>query len=133
MEPIEDNFDYNKPLPLEVGIDSSGIYQDWESHMQDFEPEAILTFELEAGTTQVKVLKIEVKILYEDVHNQTRMKGVYFSSLYWEKARIDMTIKTPSDKVIYHKKGVLEDVFAMDVQEPGEYRFIFKSNKVLKR
>ncbi|CAD8184109.1 unnamed protein product [Paramecium octaurelia] len=95
------------------------IFQ-WDQKMGDFEPEFILSFDLDPGS---------IEVFYEDILKPTSIKGAFFIPQFKVEDKIDFFIKTSNNTLIYSKEKVNEAIFNIDILEKGEYKFIFQNKK----
>ncbi|CAK91323.1 unnamed protein product (macronuclear) [Paramecium tetraurelia] len=95
------------------------IFQ-WDQKMGDFEPEFILSFDLDPGS---------IEVFYEEILKPTSIKGAFFIPQFKVEDKIDFFIKTSNNTLIYSKEKVNEAIFNIDILEKGEYKFIFQNKR----
>jgi len=109
-----------KTLAEQEKADEKHLMQEWETHMADFVPADMITFEVVPRFTE---------ILYEDVKVlPSRIRGAYFVSSS-QNADIDFTILDPKKKTIFRRNGKKEGIFYFDAGSTGQYTFIFNNRK----
>ncbi|CAD8190384.1 unnamed protein product [Paramecium octaurelia] len=107
VDPVED---------LLKKVEADPLMLQWDQLMNDFDPEDLLTFELQSGATE---------ILCETIKKPTTIRGAYFIPQFKLDQKIDFYIKTSNNTLIYSKERVQEGIFKIDIPEKGEYKFIF--------
>ncbi|CAD8090107.1 unnamed protein product [Paramecium primaurelia] len=97
-------------------VEADPLMLQWDQLMTDFDPEDLLTFELQSGATE---------ILCETIKKPTTIRGAYFIPQFRQDQKIDFYIKTANNTLLYSKERVQEGIFQIAVPEKGEYKFIF--------
>ena len=110
--------DEEKPeeIPKISAPKQASIMEEWDKYMTHFEPEDILSFEVEAGGSE---------ILFEHIHKATTIRGAFFVTLHQKDFKIDFLIKGPSGTILLSKERLSEAIFNISVPTAGEYKFIF--------
>ncbi|CAD8193461.1 unnamed protein product [Paramecium pentaurelia] len=111
VDPVED---------LLKKVDQDPLMLQWDQLMNDFDPEDLLTFELQSGATE---------ILCETIKKPTTIRGAYFIPQFRLDQKIDFYIKTSNNTLLYSKERVQEGIFKIDIPEKGEYKFIFTNKR----
>ncbi|CAD8109709.1 unnamed protein product [Paramecium sonneborni] len=127
-ESDQENYDQqDKPLTQDdefenviKKVESDPLMLLWDQLMNDFDPEDLLTFELQSGSTE---------ILYETIAKPTTIRGAYFIPQFRLDQKIDFYIKTSNNTLLYSKERVQEGIFKIDIPEKGEYKFIFTNKR----
>ncbi|CAK89966.1 unnamed protein product (macronuclear) [Paramecium tetraurelia] len=101
-------------------VQTDPLMLQWDQLMIDFDPEDLLTFELQSGATE---------ILCETIKKATTIRGAYFIPQFRVDQKIDFYIKTSNNTLLYSKERVQEGIFKIDVPEKGEYKFIFTNKR----
>ena len=122
--------------------------QEWETHMSDFVPADMLTFDVAPRFTEVslsnKCFLMYYQILFEDIKVlPSRIRGAYFVSSN-QNSDIDFTVKNqlhmyikmtiqildPKKKTVFRRNSKKEGIFYFEAPFTGTYTFIFNNRKV---
>jgi len=110
----------NKSLSDQEKSDEQHLMQEWETHMSDFVPADMITFEVPPRFTE---------IVYEDIKVlPSKIRGAYFVSSN-QNSDVDFTILDPKKKTIYRRNSKKEGIFYFDANFTGTYTFIFNNRK----
>ena len=105
----------NGEMKVEVSdgeIYTQSIMDQWDEHMEDFEPSDLLTVQI--GSRQDQIFKENV------VNTPTRVRGAWFIA-HGDKKVIDFWIVEPSGTMTHQTKMKNEGIFFFDVTVPGVY------------
>ncbi|CAD8104428.1 unnamed protein product [Paramecium sonneborni] len=116
----ESVYQYDQVEDLIKEVESDPLMMQWDQLMNDFDPEDLLTFELQSGATE---------ILCETIKKPTTIRGAYFIPQFRVDQKIDFHIKTSNNTLLYSKERVQEGIFKIDIPEKGEYKFIFTNKR----
>lgn len=112
------------PSTLEVNAEDEHIeyMKEWDSVMQDFSPEDMVSIEIPPRSEEEFYTVIEIV--------PTVIRGYWFLSSGSNKD-IDFSVLNPQQIVIYEKKSVKEAIFSLPVTKQGIYSFILKNTKMI--
>ena len=102
--------------------ETAQLMKEWETHMTDFVPADLITFEISGGS--------EEEFFEEIMMVPSFVRGAYFVASS-ESTDIDLTILDPLKTVVYQKLRRKEGLFHFDAKRRGTYSFIFKNQKYL--
>eukprot|EP01068_Selenidium_serpulae_P004970 Selendium_serpulae@DN3817_c0_g1_i1.p1 len=97
-----------------------GIVHEWDSHMSNFVPDMLVTFQL--GTRADEYFYHDVEIEDELI------RGGYFVSGAAESSDLDFTIMDPESKIIMKRKDA-EGLFHFTSKSVGTYTFVLSNRK----
>ena len=110
-------------------LEKKAMMEEWDTHMSDFVPEDMLTFELNPQ---------EEMSLHEFVPEDRRgdvlsIRGAYFVNApksSENKQLVDFFVLDPNYQVIYSRRGKDEGIFRFNTKEEGgQYTFVFSNMK----
>ncbi|CEM33699.1 unnamed protein product [Vitrella brassicaformis CCMP3155] len=102
------------------GIHEDSLIEEWETQMQNFVPEMLVTFQL-AGRSD--------EYFYEEVGEKpVLIRGGYFVSADEDQADVEFQITDPAGDVIYHKSQA-EGLFYFETKMAGVYSFIVSNHR----
>jgi hypothetical protein len=98
------------------------LMKEWDEKMQGFVPEDMVTFEIQARSTEefYEVIDIVPSLL----------RGAWFLASENTKD-IDFKIEDPFKNVVFEKKGKKEVIFTIEAKRQGIYLFTFESKKII--
>ena len=98
------------------------LMKEWDEKMQGFVPEDMVTFEIQARSTEefYEVIDIVPSLL----------RGAWFLASENTKD-IDFKIEDPLKNVVFEKKGKKEVIFTIEAKRQGIYLFTFESKKII--
>jgi len=103
--------------------EESRLMKEWETHMKDFVPADMMTFDLPARSEEEFFETIDVI--------PSKVRGAWFIAS-GEKPDVELTIKDPFGESLIHQKNKKEDIFYFDAKSKGTFSFKFKNNKMLR-
>jgi len=102
--------------------DENGLVEEWDTHMEGFVPELLLTFPLPSRTDE---------FFYEDIQEgpPVLVRGGFFAAASEETSSVDFSITDPKGNVIFEKHDEAEGLFHFVANKPGTYTFILSNHK----
>ena len=118
-------FGQSQPSPIyDVSADDEAmeLMKEWDAKMQGFVPEDMVTFEIQARSTEefYEVIDIVPSIL----------RGAWFLASENTKD-IDFKVQDPLKNIVFEKQGKKEVIFTIEANHQGIYLFTFESKKII--
>lgn len=99
----------------------SSLVDEWDTHMEGFLPDLLLTFPLPSRTDEY---------FYEDVTTEpVLLRGGFFASAEEETSSVDFQITDPTGDIIFSKNDQSEGLFHFIARKRGTYTFIVSNHK----
>ena len=124
---IETKGQFAEPGPIptfDISADDEAVelMKEWDEKMQGFVPEDMVTFEIQARSTEefYEVIDIVPSIL----------RGAWFLASENTKD-IDFKVQDPLKNIVFEKKGKKEVIFQIEAKRQGIYLFTFESLKII--
>eukprot|EP00933_Yihiella_yeosuensis_P040531 TRINITY_DN3485_c1_g1_i1.p1 TRINITY_DN3485_c1_g1~~TRINITY_DN3485_c1_g1_i1.p1 ORF type:complete len:257 (+),score=64.86 TRINITY_DN3485_c1_g1_i1:116-886(+) len=100
-----------------------GLVDEWDKHMEGFQPELLLTFPLPARHDE---------FFYEDIKQEQvpiLVRGGFFASASEETSSVEFSITDPKGNIIFTKEDKAEGLFHFIAKKAGTYTFIVSNHK----
>eukprot|EP01017_Pseudomicrothorax_dubius_P038836 TRINITY_DN587_c0_g2_i1.p1 TRINITY_DN587_c0_g2~~TRINITY_DN587_c0_g2_i1.p1 ORF type:complete len:291 (+),score=100.22 TRINITY_DN587_c0_g2_i1:177-1049(+) len=118
-KPVQEVRDKNEDQ-VESSDEKDYLMEQWNTHMSDFTPSDMVTFELPGN---------EEEVFYEKIDTvPSRIRGAYFVSSS-ENSDIDFVITDPKGDDVFEKLGKKESIFYFNTTKKGVYQFKFSNQK----
>lgn len=102
------------------GPKDASLVEEWDTHMEGFVPELLLTFPLPSRTDE---------FFYEDVESPVLLRGGFFASAQDETSDVDFQITDPKGTVVYERSASAEGLFHFIAKKKGTYTFIISNHQ----
>lgn len=118
---VESDADGAARVAQKDGYDQ-GIVEEWDTHMEGFVPELLLTFPLQPRTDE---------FFYEDLPDgpPVLIRGGFFAAAAEETSSVEFSITDPKGNTIFEKRDAAEGLFHFIASNAGTYTFIVSNHK----
>lgn len=115
---------------VEAGVKEAGspkkesnLVDEWDTHMEGFNPELLLTFPIAARTEE---------FFYEEIPQGSPpvlVRGGFFAASSEQTSTVEFTIMDPAGTVIFEKNDEAEGLFHFIANQSGVYTFGLSNSK----